>query len=257
MEWGGKANYHAFQMKAQSRNWHGASFLAAYTYSKCLDDGTGESGATTLLIPQNYGPCTFDLPQNFVFSYQYELPFGKGKSFLSGLPGWADQVLGGWRMAGITALQSGLPFTPTITSSPGVSSDRANTGVGSQRPNVIGKPIIVGDTSCWFFTSFNPSCAALLPGAQDAFAIPAQFTYGNSARDILRADGLVQLDFTLMKNFKLTESKSLEFRSEFFNITNTPTFKAPSTAFNSSSGGQVSSTLNAARTIEFALKLFF
>src|SRR5215831_3266594 len=96
-----------------------------------------------------------------------------------------------------------------------------------------------------------------LPNATASFAVPAQYTYGTSGRNILRGDGLAQFDFTAMKQFRFSEAKRLEFRAEFFNLFNTPTFAAPSTAVDVSSGGQVSSTLNAARTIEVALKLFF
>ncbi|PYT18356.1 MAG: hypothetical protein DMG59_04590, partial [Acidobacteria bacterium] len=83
------------------------------------------------------------------------------------------------------------------------------------------------------------------------------YNYGTSGRNILRADGLVQLDFTVSKQFKFTESKALQFRAEFFNITNTPTFASPTTTIDTASGGQIGSTLNASRTIELALKLFF
>jgi hypothetical protein len=67
----------------------------------------------------------------------------------------------------------------------------------------------------------------------------------------------VQLDFTLTKQFKFTESKALQVRGEFFNITNTTTFTSPTTTIDTASGGQIGSTLNASRTIELALKLFF
>lgn len=237
----------------ESRDWHGASFLMAYTYSKCIDDGSGETGTiTTLRIgPGNTGVCDFNLTHNAVFSYSYALPVGKGRTYLSGIPRWADAAIGGWNFAGITTLHSGLPFTPTV------STDIANTGVGSQRPQVVGKPVIVGAPSCWFYIPANSACAGLDPSATNAFAVPAQYTYGNGGRNILRADGLVQFDFTLMKRFQFTESKAIEFRSEFFNVFNTPTFATPSSSINLSSGAQVGSTLNAARTIELALKLLF
>jgi hypothetical protein len=103
----------------------------------------------------------------------------------------------------------------------------------------------------------NPACASLSPGTSAAFAIPATYTYGDSGRNILRANGLKELDFTMMKLFPVTEKTSLEFRAEMFNITNHPTFSVPSTAINSSSGGQVSSTLNTSRIIQLALKFRF
>jgi len=144
-----------------------------------------------------------------------------------------------------------LPFTPTL------STDNANTGVGSQRPQVVGTPLVLGNPSCWFYISANAACAALAPGTSNAFVVPAQFTYGNGGRNILRADDLVQFDISVMKRFRFTERNSVELRGEAFNLFNTPTFSAPSTTINVASGAQVGSTLNAARTLELALKVFF
>jgi hypothetical protein len=252
-EWGGSEHYNSLQVKVESREWHGASFLMAYTYSRCIDDGTGESGTITAVLvgPGNNGVCNFDLHHNLVFSYVYALPFGKGRAFMNHLPGWAETVAGGWSVSGITTLQSGLPFTPTI------STDQANTGVGGQRPELVGQPMVPGNPSCWFYVAANSACGAIASGATNAFAVPSLYTYGNSGRNILRADGLAQFDFTVQKQFRFTESKWVELRGEFFNIFNSPTFSAPTTTINVASGGQVGSTLNAARTIELALKVFF
>ncbi len=144
-----------------------------------------------------------------------------------------------------------MPFTPTI------SNDQANTGFGNQRPNVVGKPMILKNVSCWFFISANASCKALNPGGVNAFAVPALYTYGNLGRYTMRADDLIQFDFAMLKAFTFAKERSIEFRAEFFNIFNRPTFSAPSTAINSASGAQVSSTLNGSRQIEFALKGYF
>jgi hypothetical protein len=113
------------------------------------------------------------------------------------------------------------------------------------------------NTACWFFTSYNSSCTALDPAATNAFVQPAQYTYGNGGRNSLRADGLKQLDLALLKVFKISESKSVEFRAESFNLGNWPIFLAPSTTFDTASGRQVTSTLNAAQVIQFELKFFF
>ena len=162
-----------------------------------------------------------------------------------------NQVFGGWNLAAVTTLKSGLPFTPVI------NGDRANTGVGSQRPLVTGTPFVPGNISCWFYTSSNTACKALYPNAADAFGMPAQFTYGNSGRNVLRGDNLMQVDVSLLKQFPISETKRVEFRAEFFNIGNHPVFANPGTAINATSGGQVSSTLNSNRILEFALKMYF
>jgi hypothetical protein len=249
--YGGIASYNAFQMSVVSRAWHGLSLLGNFTVSKCLDDGSAESGTTALLIPFNKALCDLDRSRAAAFSYDYELPVGHGRHFLSGIPNWSNHLLGGWEVSGILTLQTGLPLSPTI-------GDRANTGHGGQRPDVIAAPSMPQSVSCWFFTSYNSACTALDPNAKDWFALPPKYLrYGNGGRNILRADGLKQMDFSLFKVFKFTETKSLEFRSEFFNFTNHPTFSKPSSRVDRGSGGTIGSTLNAARQIQFALKLYF
>ncbi len=245
------ANYNALQAKFETRAWHNLTMLASYSYSRCIDYGSTEGSATRALYRLNRAVCDYDLPQTFVGSFDYLLPFGKGKHWLGSAPGWMNRIVGGWEFAGIQTLRSGLPFTPTI------NGDVANTGVGSQHPNLIGPPTLIGNVNCWFYISANAACASLAPNATSVFTVPAAYTYGTSGRNILRANGLNELDFTVMKTFALTESQLFEFRTEFFNIVNHPTFAAPATAINSSTGGQVSSTLNAARIIQFALKFRF
>ena len=244
----GYGTYNALQTKFESRNWHGLTTLATYVYSKCIDIGTG---VTQYYQRTNKAVCDYNLPQVSSGSFDYLLPVGRGQRFLANSPGYVNQILGGWELAGILTLRSGLPFTPTI------NGDVANTGVSNQRPQVVGTPQIIGNPSCWFYISANPSCVALDPSGSNAFVAPATYTYGDGGRNILKAQALTQLDFTVMKNFRVDEKRSFEFRAEMFNILNHPVFAAPSTAINSSSGAQVSSTLNAARIVQLALKFRF
>jgi hypothetical protein len=244
----GNANYNALQTKLETRSLAGATVLVSYTYGKCLTDGTYNS-VTRELNPaiRDYGPCNYDIRHNFVTSAIYDFPFGRGKAFLGNLPRFANGAIANWGLSGIATLQSGLPFTATI------SSDQANTGVGSQRPNVIGTPTLARKADCWFYDSANPSCGM----GTNAFAVPAQYTYGNGGINTLRADGLVQFDVSLIKSFHFTDTRSIEFRGNFFNVFNHTTFAAPSTNIDSNSAGQVTSTLNASREIELAGKIYF
>jgi len=246
-------NYNSLQAKFEARGFHGVNLLGSYTFSKCIDYTTNESGVPTVSLWRSFrGVCDTDLPQVFTGSFDYQLPMGRGKRLFGNAGGLVNQIAGGWAIAGIVTLRSGLPFTPTI------SSDLANTGVGSQRPDVIGKPVIVGDPNCWFYIAANTACTTLAAGTPDAFALPpAQVRYGTGGRNILRSDKLQQVDFTVMKLFPIRETKQLEFRAEFFNMFNHPTFAAPGTNVNSASGAQVSSTLNASRIIQMALKFRF
>ncbi len=252
-EWGGSSTYHSLQAKLEKRFSSGFSALASYTFSKCLDGPGSEEGASPAwyLDPSNKGPCSYDVPQNFVTSYVWELPFGQGRRFLSAAPRAINFLIGGWQWQGINTIQSGVPFTPTI------SSDTANTGASSQRPNVVSSPVMVDTPGCWFFVAANPACRSAAPGQADTFALPSQYTYGNAGRSILRGNRLLQIDTSLFKNFKITESKSLDFRAQVYNLTNTASFNTPGTNINLSTGGQVTSTRNLPRVFEFGMKLNF
>jgi hypothetical protein len=238
-ETNGNATYNALQMKLEKRFKSGYQMLVSYTRSKCLDEGSNQNGPLTVnLLKANHGLCDYDSPNNLTVSSVYELPFGRGRSFLPNAGRFVNGVLGGWQVAGVFSARTGLPFTPTI------SSDQANTGIGGQRPNVVGNSSLSNPTpNLWF----NPA----------AFAVPTKYTYGNGGRNILRADDLLDLDVTLEKNFKITEAMRLQVRAEAFNITNTPTFAAPNATIGSSSAGIVTSTLNGNRVVQFAMKFYF
>lgn len=247
------ANYNALQMKLETRAWHGSTLLTSYTYGKCLSDGAFSTQSRE--EPNHgisyYGVCSYNLTHNLVISYVYQLPIGKGQAFLGSVPTWANAFVGNWQISGVTTVQSGLPFTATI------STDTANTGVGSQRPNISGKPTMVKKPSCWFYIAKNSACSALAPGAPNTFTVPAQYSYGNGGVYTLRADDLIQFDVAALKSFRLGETKTLELRGEFFNLFNRPTFGTPSTNIDSSSGAQVTSTLNTSREVELSLKGYF
>ncbi len=252
-EWGGSSTYHSLQTKLEKRFSNGFSALASYTFSKCLDGPGSEEGASPAwyLDPSNKGPCSYDVPHNFVSSYVWELPFGNGRRFFNNAPRAVNMIIGGWQWQGINTVQSGVPFTPTI------SSDTANTGASGQRPNVLAPPIMVNSPTCWFFVAANPSCKSAVPGQTDTFALPAQYTYGNAGRGILRGSRLVQFDTALFKNFKITEKINADFRAQVYNLANTPSFGNPATNINLATGGQVTATRNLPRVFEFGLKLNF
>ncbi len=251
-QWGGKADYNALQSQVETRDWAGMTLMASYVYSKCLDTGTDEGNPpTTALIGKNYAVCDFDSTHVGSVSFNWELPFGKGKRFLGTSSGMLDRALGGWRLSSVLTAKSGLPFTPTI------STDTANVGQTGQRPQVVGAPFIAGNVSCWFYVAANTSCKTLLPSQTAAFAVPALYTLGNGGRNILRAQPLYQFDLSVNKIIPVTENTRFEFRGEVFNLFNHPVFAIPGTNIDQSSGGQVTSTLNSDRIIEFGLKFLF
>ncbi len=245
----GNGNYNALQTKLETRALAGATILVSYTYGSCLTDGTFNGLTREQSGGYNYyGPCNYDIKHNFVTSGVYDLPFGRGKTFAGSAHGVVQGLIGNWGLSGVGTLQAGLPFTLTI------STDQANTGLGSQRPNITGNAQMVRRPNCWYYDSRNASCPA---GGMDGFAVPALYTYGNGGTNTMRNDGLVQFDLSVLKKFSLGESRSIEFRGSFFNVFNHTTFATPVTNIDSTSAGQITATLNAARSIELAGKIYF
>ena len=176
--------YHSLQTSVEQRSHAGLWYLASYTWSKSMTTQNvtavgGNRGREKAL-------SAFDVPHNIAISVGYELPIGQGRRFLANANAVVDGLLGGWQVQGIYIWRSGRPFTPTI------SSDRANTGVGGQRPNRLGSGQLDEPTvEVWF--------------DKTAFALPAQFTYGDSGGNILREDSYKTLDFSLFKQFRIGE----------------------------------------------------
>ncbi|HEY4048798.1 MAG TPA: carboxypeptidase regulatory-like domain-containing protein [Acidobacteriaceae bacterium] len=238
--------YNSLQAKINERLNNGLTFLAAYTWSKFLQSNPapplGGNNGYEKSISQ------FNIPQNFAFSMSYELPFGRGKQYMNHANWLMNSTLGGWQVQNITVLRSGLPFTPII------SRDVANTGVALQRPIRIGSGNLQNRTLAHWFD-------------QSAFVVPAQYTYGTSKAYILQGDMYRQYDVSIFKTFPITESSSLQFRAEFFNLPNVTSFNPPSLAANSTlaptaaidtaAGAKVISTSTNPRQIQFALKLYF
>ncbi|MEP7361621.1 MAG: TonB-dependent receptor [Acidobacteriota bacterium] len=245
------SSYHAFQMRVQREFGKSASFLMSYTAGKLIDDsegvGTGgvDSGhqdayyrrAERAVSPQ-------DVSQFLVLSGLYELPFGSKKAVGSGWPGWLNQVAGNWQINGIFTVGTGVPLALTAANTSGLYS-------ALERPNVVGDAALSGSRSTseklqrWFNTA--------------AFAQPAPFTLGNAPRTLpnVRAPGTKGVDFSLFKNFPFGERRYVEFRAEFFNLTNTPNFGLPGVAANVGTFGVISTQANSPRQIQFGLKIYF
>jgi len=240
----GLAAYHAFQFSAEKRLTHGLNGLLSYTWGHSIDTvGQSFGGGAEGPLPQDprnrradRGNSPFDIRHRLTIAWNYALPFGKGRKWLSG-GGPAEYALGGWQVNGISTFQTGLPFTPTANSA------TVNTGTGS-RPDRTGDGKLDNPTvDRWFDIS--------------AFKTPAQFTYGNSGRNILYGPGRVNFDFSLFKQFRVTEGLNLQFRTEFFNLFNTPQFDLPNAAIGASSAGTITGVVGTPRQIQFGLKLVF
>jgi hypothetical protein len=240
---GANGSYSALAVKGEKRYSKGLTFIASYTWSHNITEGTGllNDDSQSLRDPYNIaldrGNAGYDLRHNFVASAVYDLPLGNGRRWLNH-NGPVDWVLGGWQAGGIFTARSGQYFTPTI------NTDLANMGT-TNYPNRIANGALTSDQRSiadWFNIA--------------AFALPAQYTFGNSGKNVLEGPGLTNLDFNLSKFFVFGERFRLQFRAEAFNLTNTPAFGLPNAVINSPTAGKIS-TAGAPREVQFALKFLF
>lgn len=275
-ESGASSVYHSLQFRAERRVANGLTLLAAYTWSKSIDDASALLGTFAEPgFPQDSsnlraerGLSNFDARHRFVASYVYALPFGKGRHWVTNGP--AGAVFGNWIVSGIWTAQSGRPFTVNR------AIDQSGTGTyliaPSDRPDVITNPFapgpvgahpdplchapasqggraadVVRDPSSWF----NPCAFAAAPGR-----------FGSAGRNSLTGPGLFHLDFAAFKEFPLgAETRRLQLRFEFFNLPNHPNFDLPDRIFDSPTFGRVRSS-NAfgnkpPRQIQLGLKFLF
>jgi len=246
VEWRGRSSFHSMQLKATKRYASGLQFLAAYTWGKSLDftgsvgSGGGASGGpqTATCLDCNRGPSGFDVRHRAVFSYVYDLPFGKGKRF-GGANRAMNWVAGGWQVSGITTLTTGRPFTLGLAAG-------VNNGAPSW-PNRLGCSGKLSNPTPdrWY----DPGC----------FAAPPAFTYGNSGRGILYSPGNNNFDTSFVKNnrFGADSRLNVQFRFEAYNLFNSPYFGFPNSAIGSPTAGRITSTVGDNRSLQLALKFEF
>ena len=246
-----EAKYNSLAVKLTRRLNNGFSALIGYTLSKSTDNG---SGIRTLngdaLFPQDsncaadevssgceWGLSIFDVRHRVVSSILYELPFGEGKRWAQSGVGAA--ILGGWQVTNIMSVSSGFPRDPAT------GNDRANTG-STNRPDVVsGQDPDSGPKTIaeWFNTA--------------AFVQQAQFAWGNAVRNSIHGPGIFNFDMSILRNFQLGGSKSLQFRVEVFNTFNQPVWNDPNTSVTSPQYGQINSTRKPMRELQLGVKFGF
>ncbi len=241
------SNYNALTLKAESRFWKGASFLAGYTWAKAIDSGSNigvNSGdrfpANSYDLDAERGLSQFHIGQRLTASFLYDLPFGKGKRLLDG-GGFASKVLGGWRIGSIFTFAQGGP------SSVGSIGDRNNTGVSSY-PDATGiSPFLKDPTpdQFWNVEAFDTSNPEL------------RVREGNVGRSVLMNPGLANWDFSLLKDVTLREGRRIQIRFEAFNFSNHPNLIDPRTdARSPRTFGRVPAARDM-RQIQFGIKYLF
>lgn len=259
------SRYNAMQVGARQRLSKGLEYLLSYTWSKTMTDNLGYYGSGGVAAQgaysanhydrrgYNYGPAFFDATHNFVWAGTYELPIGKGRAFGSDWHPVANAILGGWGVSTIISMHTGFPVTVT-----GIGGRTLQDPRGAVRPDLVAKPTIhSGVPDCYIHNPRNPFCAGLT--GTDAFRDQPVGSFGSAGVGVLRAPGFFNWDFGLGKKFKVSESNFFDFRAEFFNFTNHPSFNPPASGFNQTSltFGQVTSVISPPRIVEFALKYHF
>jgi outer membrane receptor protein involved in Fe transport len=250
----GISNYNGFQATVQRQYSSGLMVSANYTFAHSLSDVLSFTGRSLSEgwgeVPQNlgwynvwkqvkardYANSDFDIRHRIAMQLAYEIPFGKN------LKGVEAALVKGWHTNGILVWQTGEPFT--VINNSAVSNTNINPPNNGDRPNWTGKwKASKSGISEWFDTS--------------AFSTQANGTLGDEPRNALYGPHFRHFDFSAGKEFRITESKSLQFRMENFNLTNTPNFDLPNAQMGTGSFGTITSTRSAPRQIQLALKLQF
>jgi hypothetical protein len=246
----GNQKYDSLQVNLRKRLAAGLEYNVSYTWSHGRSDAIGYYGEGGQAGSQSaywqylynrkaeWGPTYFDVRHQFVASYVYDLPFGRKKKFGSSLHPAANGILGNWQLGGILTLHTGFPLTIS-------SPDRSGTNSRGARADLISNPTgaqQVGPNVVWFNTA--------------AFAVPRTGTLGSEGPGVVFGPGLRRFDFSVQKKFPVTEAKYFEFRTEFYNLTNTPEFNSPSRSVTAATFGQITSA-QGERNIQFGLKFYF
>ncbi len=253
------SSYNSMQTTYEHQFAYGLTMLANYTWSNCMSDQHTQASQNPQYraewlpgfgIGADYALCDTDATHLAHISGSYELPFGAGHMFLSGTNGFVNGVLGGWAVNFIYSYQSGQPFTVGCPGTGTTSDFGCNANV------VKGVDMYAGphDYTQWL----NPAAFSKPPAAT---AI-GQTDYSPLGGKPMQARGpsFSNIDASIFKSFKMTESLRLQFRAEAFNLTNTPQFGQPGNLdFTNVKGGfsSITSTRNNPRVMQFALKLFY
>jgi hypothetical protein len=252
----GFGNYNAMTASLTKRYSAGLTLQASYTYGHALaDSGTTLSGSAGLYNPngQNfneaYTTASWDIRHNFVSSFDYEIPFGRGKQYGANLNRGVQTLLGNWQVNGILSLRTGQPFTLDSNACLAVSE---NGGCG---PTIIsGSPNAAppgGRTPNEWFNTAN-----FVP--LDDLTTAQRLSLGNVGLQSNVGPPTRTLDFSVFKNFAFTERFMLQFRAEGFNVANTPQFNAPDTGQQDANFGKITSTAaGSERHIQFSLRFQF
>lgn len=265
------STYNAFQVDYSKRFAKGFQFQTNYTWSKSLSDadGTGQTGFEAFLDANNAklekAITSFNVPHSWKANFVYELPFGKGKSFLDTSNGVVNRIVGGWAISGLMTYQSGNPFS--ILSERGTLNRAARSGGTntatsnldfSQLQQIVtqrvtgGGPFIISAAALGADgRGVGADGAAAFTG--QAFFNPGAGTLGALQRRMFSGPAWYNGDFGILKSTQITERQSVEFRMESTNSLNNSFFYSGDQSINSVNFGRMTATQNTPRRVQFGL----
>jgi hypothetical protein len=229
-------------------------FDANYVLSKSIDDGSGLEGEDAFyngVLPNNFEEhaqralSDFDLRHNFNANWLVELPFGQGKEFGANLPGWIDQIVGGWQVTGVQRWRSGFPigiyngsWFPTVWNIDGYGTQVAPVESDIQKDAASGPNLFAKAVDSSSGNAFNATGTAF-----------AAFTHtpmgGSGSRNVIRGSGFFTIDAGIGKSFRMSNEKQrLQFRWEVFNVLNTVSFASSRAAGRAGSNSNISLSLD-------------
>lgn len=251
---GAAANYNALMLTAEKRLSHGLQFKASYTFSKNLTKNGGRMAAGNTANVQNpydlrneSGYSIDHVPHRFIANYVYQLPFGSGMAIGNNLGGFANRLIGGWTVAGITTIRSGFYLRPVV------GAQNCNNGYFIFcRPDLLRNPWLGGDgvhSPRWDRNAFDyPFNTAAHPAQTPRF--------GTAGLNILQGNGLINFDMSLQKAIPINERLRMEFRFESFNAFNHTNFGDPNPNVDNPNFGLVFSSASP-RVNQLGLKMYW
>jgi len=240
----GKSNYNSLQISVRHTS-RRLDVSAGYTYGKSMDDSSNLGEEVNPINPSlSYGLSSFDIRHNFVVSYNYRIPF-------EGLFHASNRWTQGWEFSGITHLSTGLPVTLVSYGDNSLLGAEPNgiNNYGVDEPDYTGGSLNLNHNPRNGLPYFNI----------DQFSQNALGTPGNVPRRFFSGPGLDNYDMALLKNVRLTESKSLQFRLEGFNVFNHAQFFGPQTVDGNISSSTFGQVVNAdpPRLVQLGAKFLF
>jgi hypothetical protein len=279
LQWNNDSYFDGMEVQVEKRMSHGFQVQGSYTWSRAIDGGDGSIASDSFLnsIPALFfflpkyrrAPADFNVTHNLTINYLWSIP---ASGSLQGPLAWAAK---GWQLGGIMQIKTGIPFTPLIggdpmgllSSAPFAYPDRL-TGSGCSAPVNPGNPTAYIKVNCFALPAATPAIAAkCVPFSGDGNPVPGTCAnlLGNSGRNSVYGPGLIDFDFSMIKDTKVSERLNVQFRAEIFNIFNRTNFNPPlanNTLFDQGgvpnpAAGLLDSTSTSSREVQFALKLIF